>query len=151
LRQRPERSDRDIARQVRLHHTTIATGVRAGLERTGQISQLNQRVGSDGKTREQPAARPTSKEAQLRAMREAHTNAQPSAGAAPASDAGRVQNAILNAYLALKAADNADLRAARRALDADQVALALEHVDGARARLGSLRPPCGATDDRARA
>jgi hypothetical protein len=137
LRRRPQRSDRDIGRQVRLDHKTIGS-LRAENERRGEIPHVSSRTDSAG--RQQPATKPAQpgKEAQLRAMREAHANAQPSPGAAPASDAGRVQNAILNAYLVLKAADDADLRAARRALNADQASLALEHIEGARVRLGKL-------------
>ena len=55
------------------------------------------------------------------------------------SDAGRIQNAILNAYLALKATDNADLRASRRGLDAIQIDQALEYIEGSFGRLRKLQ------------
>jgi hypothetical protein len=137
LKSKPDRSDRSLAKATGLSDKTIGL-LRRDAEGRAEIPHAATRTDTAG--RQQPATKPpqVSKEAQLRAMREAHANAQPAPGAAPASDAGRVQNAILNAYLALKAADNADLPAARRALNADQAALALDHIDGARARLRKL-------------
>ena len=75
------------------------------------------------------------KEAQTGAMREPQA-ALPVVPGPP--DAGRVQSAILNAHLALKAVDNADLQAVRKGLNADQIAQAIEHIDASLGRLHKL-------------
>jgi len=50
LREEPEKSDRQHARALGVSHHTVAS-VREELEGTGQIAQLEERVGKDGKTR----------------------------------------------------------------------------------------------------
>jgi ParB family transcriptional regulator, chromosome partitioning protein len=80
---------------------------------------------------------PVSKEAQIRVLRE--RQAATTAPIPSPSDSGRIQNAILNSYLALKGADNADPQAARRGLNADQIAQALEHIEGCFGRLRRLQ------------
>ena len=50
LRESPGRSNRWVARQLGVHHATVAS-VRADLEGTGQIIQLGRTVGADGKSR----------------------------------------------------------------------------------------------------
>jgi hypothetical protein len=50
LRETPGRSNRLIGKQLGVHHATVA-GVRAEMEGTGQIDQLERTVGSDGKYR----------------------------------------------------------------------------------------------------
>jgi hypothetical protein len=57
LKADPGKSDRDIARQVKADHKTVAA-VRAEGESTGEIPQLEKRVGADGKARKQPTMRP---------------------------------------------------------------------------------------------
>jgi DNA modification methylase len=54
LRETPGRSNRWVARQLGVHHATVAC-VRADLEGTGQIIQFDRTVGADGKAR--PASR----------------------------------------------------------------------------------------------
>ena len=56
LEETPERSNRWIGKQLGVHHATVAA-VRAEMEATGQIIQLERTVGEDGK--ERPASRPT--------------------------------------------------------------------------------------------
>lgn len=48
LRENPNGSNRSTAAALGVHHTTVGT-VRAGLEAGGEISQVEQRVGADGK------------------------------------------------------------------------------------------------------
>ena len=55
LRETPGRSNRWVGKQLGVHHATVAS-VRADLEGTGQIIQLERTVGADGKCR--PASRP---------------------------------------------------------------------------------------------
>jgi len=90
LKLEPQRSDRSVGKLVGLHHTTVATGVREPLERTGEISQLGRRVGADGKIRQQPSTKtpkPLRKEAQIRALREQKpVVVRPQAAAQPATD-----------------------------------------------------------------
>jgi hypothetical protein len=50
LRETPDRSNRLIGKQLGVHHATVAS-VRAEMERTGQIIQLERTVGNDGKAR----------------------------------------------------------------------------------------------------
>ena len=54
LKAKPEASNRQIAKQVKAHHTTVGT-VRAEMESTGEISQLDKTTGADGKKRKKPA------------------------------------------------------------------------------------------------
>jgi hypothetical protein len=56
LRETPDRSNRWVGKQLGVHHATVAS-VRAEMEGTGQIDQLERTVGNDGK------ARPARKEA----------------------------------------------------------------------------------------
>src|SRR3954447_1821963 len=56
LEETPEGSNRLIGKQLGVHHATVAA-VRADMEATGQIIQLERTVGEDGK--ERPASRPT--------------------------------------------------------------------------------------------
>jgi hypothetical protein len=138
LKARPERSDRAVAKIAAVSHPTVAAA-RRGLEQAGDVERFTTRTDSAG--RQQPATKPPpppSKEAQIRVLREQQAKAEPAPTTAP-SDAGRVQNAILNAYLALKATDNADLQATRRGLNADQIAQALEYIEGSLGRLRKLQ------------
>ena len=148
LKARPEQSDRAIARQVGLDHKTIAREVRTPLEGRGEIPHVERRVDTAG--RQQPASKPPkpqSVEAWRRDMREqqaGEATARPASPLAPAPapappDAGLVQNAILQAYLALKAADKVDVRAACRGLDESQSDQALGYIDGCLARLRKLQ------------
>ena len=50
LRETPGRSNRWVGKQLGVHHATVAS-VRADLEGTGQIIQLERTVGADGKSR----------------------------------------------------------------------------------------------------
>jgi hypothetical protein len=59
LRETPERSNRWVGKQLGVHHATVAS-VRADLEGTGQIIQLERTVGADGKTR--PTSEPTGRD-----------------------------------------------------------------------------------------
>jgi hypothetical protein len=59
LRETPQRSDRAIAADLGMSHTTVAS-VRKGA--TGQLGQLTDRVGRDGKTRRQPQPRSRSRD-----------------------------------------------------------------------------------------
>src|SRR4051794_30523703 len=54
LHETPDRSNRLLAKQLGVHHATVAA-VRSSLEGTGQIIQLERTVGADGKSR--PATR----------------------------------------------------------------------------------------------
>jgi transposase len=54
LKAKPETSNRQIATQVKVDHKTVAT-VRKEKEATGEIPQLKERTGKDGKARKQPA------------------------------------------------------------------------------------------------
>jgi hypothetical protein len=47
LRETPERSNRWVGKQLGVHHATVAR-VRAEMEATGQIDQLERTVGNDG-------------------------------------------------------------------------------------------------------
>jgi hypothetical protein len=51
---KPEASDRQIAKQVKVNHKTVGAA-RAEMEATGEIPQLNKTVGADGKSRKRPA------------------------------------------------------------------------------------------------
>jgi ParB-like chromosome segregation protein Spo0J len=53
LKANPEKSDRQIGKQIGAHHSTVST-VRKEKEATGEISQLNKTVGADGKARTRP-------------------------------------------------------------------------------------------------
>lgn len=75
----PERSDRWLASLAGVHHETVGS-VRTELEGTGEIRQLDERVGQDKKVRSVPKPKPKppegrgrqkSKVDQLREMREA--------------------------------------------------------------------------------
>ncbi len=57
LRETQDRSNRLLAKQLGVHHATVAA-VRSSLEETGQIIQLERTIGADGKSR--PATRPLS-------------------------------------------------------------------------------------------
>ena len=50
LRETPGRSNRWVGKQLGVHHATVAA-VRAGLEGTGQIIQLERTLGADNKSR----------------------------------------------------------------------------------------------------
>jgi len=50
----PEKSDRQIAKQVKADHKTVAKA-RKQAEATGEASPVEKRTGADGKTRKQPA------------------------------------------------------------------------------------------------
>jgi DNA-binding Lrp family transcriptional regulator len=156
LKERPERSNREVAKMVKLSHPKIAK-IRSKLEMTGDVETVSTRT--DSKGRQQPARKPA-KPPSNEALREEQASAQrapPGAPTASAStpphafrvaeaprhlsdgqDVGRVQSAILNAYLALKAVDNADLQAVRKGLNADQIAQAIEHIDASLGRLHKL-------------
>ena len=54
LKATPEKSDRQIAETVKASPTTVGS-VRAEMESTVQVGQLDQRVGKDGKARKQPS------------------------------------------------------------------------------------------------
>lgn len=58
LARHPERADRWIGADVGVDKNTVES-VRTELESTGEIPQLNYRVGSDGKTRQLPQPKPT--------------------------------------------------------------------------------------------
>jgi hypothetical protein len=142
LKAKPERSDRATARIARVSHPTVAA-IRRELEGSGDVERISTRTDAAG--RQQPASKPPkpqSVEAWRRDMREQQAGEVEGRSAAPVpapSDAGRVQNAILQAYVALKATDKADLRAGCRGLDTDQIALAVDHIDGCLARLRKLQ------------
>src|SRR5690242_3900350 len=71
LKDNPERSDRATAQIARASHPTVAA-VRRELENSGEVEKFSTRTDSTG--RQQPAAKPPrqpSKEAQIRALREA--------------------------------------------------------------------------------
>src|SRR6516162_6688355 len=53
LKATPEKSDRQIAQTVKASPTTVGS-VRAEMESTVQVGQLDKRVGKDGKARKQP-------------------------------------------------------------------------------------------------
>jgi len=53
----PEKSDRQIAKEIGVDHKTIA-GARAKGEATGEVSPVEKRVGGDGRARRQPAREP---------------------------------------------------------------------------------------------
>ena len=57
LKANPEMSDRAIAKEVKVDHKTVAAK-REKLEATGEIPQLKERVGGDGKARTRPAEKP---------------------------------------------------------------------------------------------
>jgi ParB-like chromosome segregation protein Spo0J len=52
----PEKSDRQIAKQVKAGHKTVGA-VRKKREATGEVSPVEKRVGADGKARKQPATK----------------------------------------------------------------------------------------------
>lgn len=57
LKQNPEASDRQIGKMAGVSKNTSAS-VRADLESTGQIDQLSERTGADGKKRRKPTPKP---------------------------------------------------------------------------------------------
>jgi len=119
LRQRPQRSDRDIGRQVRLDHKTIG-GLRAEQERRGEIPHVPNRTDSVG--RQQPATRPPQlgKEAQIRALREQQAAA--TAPAPPAAAAARLRSTLATLAGMIGPATAIDLAAARKGLTPDDLA-----------------------------
>jgi phenylpyruvate tautomerase PptA (4-oxalocrotonate tautomerase family) len=58
LKATPEKSDRQIAKLVRVDHKTIGS-LRAEKALTGEISPVERRIGADGKTRKLPARKTT--------------------------------------------------------------------------------------------
>jgi hypothetical protein len=58
----PEKSDRQIAKQVKADHKTVGA-VRKAKEATGEISPVEKRVGADGKARKPPARKQPKKQA----------------------------------------------------------------------------------------
>jgi hypothetical protein len=56
LKEMPEQSNRQIAKQTKTDHKTVAA-VRAEKESTGEIPQLEKTVGADGKARKQPTTK----------------------------------------------------------------------------------------------
>jgi hypothetical protein len=52
----PEKSDRQIAKQVKVDHKTVGA-VRKAKESTGEVSPVEKRTGADGRARKQPAAK----------------------------------------------------------------------------------------------
>jgi hypothetical protein len=56
LRSRPGESNRAIAADLGVHHTTVAT-IREQLVTTGEISQFEKTIGADGKARRRPPPR----------------------------------------------------------------------------------------------
>jgi hypothetical protein len=57
LKSNPERSDREIAKELDTNHKIVGR-TRKRMESTGTVSQLPKRIGQDGKARKQPAATP---------------------------------------------------------------------------------------------
>jgi ParB-like chromosome segregation protein Spo0J len=62
LKATPEKSDRQIAKLVRVDHKTIRS-LRAEKALTGEISPVERRIGADGKTRKPPARKTKAKPA----------------------------------------------------------------------------------------
>jgi hypothetical protein len=62
----PNKSDREIGKQVKADHKTVGA-VRRAQEATGEVSPVDKRVGADGKARTRPAkrAKPEAKAAKL--------------------------------------------------------------------------------------
>jgi hypothetical protein len=60
LKDRPGRSNRQVASQVGVDHKTVGA-VRKQLETTGEIPQLDKTEGKDGKARRRPARKPKSR------------------------------------------------------------------------------------------
>jgi hypothetical protein len=58
LKATPGKSDRQIAETVKASPTTVGS-VRAEMESTVQVGQLDKRVGKDGKVRKQPSSKPS--------------------------------------------------------------------------------------------
>lgn len=58
LKAKPERSDRQIAEQIKVSPTTVGS-VRAELEKTGMVSKLDTIVGKDGVEQPRAKAKPT--------------------------------------------------------------------------------------------
>lgn len=118
LKARPVRSDRAIAKQTHVHHTTVAT-VRADLEGRGEISHVSTRTDTAG--RQQPAIRhqpQPSKLKQIRALRE-----QGASAAAPASynSAARLRSTIATLHYNVGQAETIDLAAARQGIGRDDL------------------------------
>lgn len=57
LKDTPEQSDRQIAKDFKVSDKTVGS-VRRDLESSAEISAVQKRVGADGKTRKQPATKP---------------------------------------------------------------------------------------------
>ena len=57
IKTQPEKSNRQIAETAKADHKTVGS-VRTELETTGEIPQLEKRVGADGKARKEPAKKP---------------------------------------------------------------------------------------------
>jgi hypothetical protein len=72
LKAKPEQSNRQIAKQVKADHKTVAAA-RAKAEATGEIPQLKKTVGKDGK--ERPACKPKAEQKVLDSPQEAHAKA----------------------------------------------------------------------------
>jgi DUF3102 family protein len=96
-----------------------------------EAKRVNEGSGRKPRQRE-AAAEPEPSTSKEREQQQATASAPSASGPldiSRATDAGRVQNAILQTYLALKAAGSADLLAARRGLDTDQIAQALNYIE----------------------
>jgi hypothetical protein len=73
LKAKPERSNRQIAKQVKVDDKTVGA-VRKKLESTAEIPQLEKTTGADGKARKQPAKRKPALREVFDSLRAAHGN-----------------------------------------------------------------------------
>jgi hypothetical protein len=107
----PEKSDRQLGKQIGVDHRTVASA-RAKGETTGEISPVEKRVGKDGKARKPPAqkVKQTVTSAPIAHLATAPING---AGADSASEFARLQarNAELEIRVKELEAENAALRA----------------------------------------
>ena len=79
LKAKPDQSNRQVAKTIKASHHTVKA-VRAGLESTGQIAQLEKTTGKDGKARKPPTKGPAVTAPVERAVARSEASQRPQAG-----------------------------------------------------------------------
>jgi hypothetical protein len=90
----PKKSDRELAKQARVSHPTIAKARRKA-EATGKALPVDKRVGADGKARKQPAKKPAKHQPRDVTVISASANAEPVAEALLAVEEAQKHNETL--------------------------------------------------------
>jgi hypothetical protein len=133
LKAQPEKSDRQIAKQVKADHKTVGA-VRKAKESTGEVSPVAKRTGADGKARNLPARKGWSRERykQHRAKKTAAAKRAAEYRAAKDQREREALNAELRAEMAAYEAEAEQIAADLLKLDRDLAKRVCAHLGGRR-------------------